>query len=55
MVVDCEDTNYGGGDFTPNNSFNNQQEINIQNLPKGIYYLQIIDNQNIMNKIFVKN
>ena len=47
------------GDFTPNNavgnSANNQQTINIQNLPKGIYYLQSIDNKVIVNQVFVKN
>ena len=43
------------GYFTPNNSSNNQQEINIQNLTKGIYYLQSIDNKKVINKVFVKN
>ena len=43
------------GNFTPNNSANNQQEINIKNLAKGIYYLQSIDNKVIVNKVFVKN
>ena len=38
------------GDFS-----NNQQEINIQNISKGIYYLQIIDNKEIIKKFFVKN
>ena len=47
------------GNFTPNNavgnSANNKQTINIQNLPKGVYYLQSIDNKVIVNKVFVKN
>ncbi len=46
------------GDFTPSNavgnSANNKQTINIQYLPKGIYYLQSIDNKVIVNKVFVK-
>ena len=43
------------GDFAPNNVANNKQIINMQNLPKGIYYLQSIDNKVIINSVFVKN
>ena len=44
-----------GREILKGNFNNNQQEINLQNIPNGVYYLQIIDNKEVIKKFFVKN